>query len=206
MFEFNKKGAGEPSDQTPGPGPGRQPIAASPAQSRPAAAATPAPQAPTSSSTAAKRNTAVIGPSIQIDGNLRGAEDLYVEGEVSGTIHLESNSLTIGSQGKVKANVYAHTVFVDGSMEGDIYGAEQVIVRRNARVRGNITSPRVTLEDGASFKGSIEMDADAVKTAIGPTTTRVAAVAATPAQSSAPAASPAPRPAIAAAPAGVQNR
>ena len=205
MFEFNKKGAGEPSDPTPGPG--RQPAAASPAPaSRPAASASPAPQAPTSSSTTAKRNTAVIGPSIQIDGNLRGAEDLYVEGEVSGTIHLESNSLTIGSQGKVKANVYAHTVFVDGSMEGDIYGAEQVIVRRNARVRGNITSPRVTLEDGASFKGSIEMDADAVKTAIGPMTTRSPAVASAPSPSAATAPAPSPRPAIAAAPAGVQNR
>ena len=62
--------------------------------------------------------------------------------------------------------MFAHTVYVDGTMEGDLYGAEQVLIRKTARMKGNITSPRVSLEDGASFKGSIEMDPEAVKTAI----------------------------------------
>lgn len=200
MFEFNKKGAGQAPEQATGPV--RQPTAPPPpSDTRPVAPPSPTP-APQAAVTTARRSTAVIGPSIQIDGNLRGAEDLYIEGEVSGTIHLESNSLTIGSQGKVKANVFAHTVYVDGWMEGDLYGAEQVIVRRNAQVRGNITSPRVTLEDGASFKGSIEMDAEAVKSAIGPAATR--SVGSTPPQPAA--ASPASRPAIAAAQATAQNR
>jgi hypothetical protein len=63
--------------------------------------------------------------------------------------------------------VYAHTVFVEGSMDGDLFGSEQVIVRKSAKVRGNITSPRVTLEDGAAFKGSIEMDPESVKSVLG---------------------------------------
>ncbi len=113
------------------------------------------------------REAAVIGPSIMIDGDLRGEEDLIIEGQVSGTVQLKNNSLTIGAQGKVKADVYAHSVFVEGYMEGDLYGSERVNVRKSAQVRGNITSPRVSLEDGARFKGSIEMDPQAVEAALG---------------------------------------
>ncbi len=111
--------------------------------------------------------TAVIGRSIQIDGDLRGEEDLRIEGEVSGTIHLKNNSLTIGSQGKIKADVYAKAIVVDGSMEGDLYGSERVAIRKNAQVVGNVTAPRVSLDDGARFKGSIEMDQQAVDSALG---------------------------------------
>lgn len=114
------------------------------------------------------RATAVIGPSIQIEGTLRGQEDVFVEGEVTGTIQLQNNTLTIGAQGKIKADVYANTVYVEGSMEGDLFGSEQVIIRKSAKVRGNITSPRVSLEDGATFKGSIEMDPESVKSVLTP--------------------------------------
>jgi len=110
---------------------------------------------------------AFIGASIQIHGELRGDEDVFVEGQIHGTVHLVNNTLTIGNRGKLKANVYAHTVLVDGHIEGDLYGSEQVLVRKSAEVRGNITSPRVSLEDGATFKGSIEMDPEAVKSALG---------------------------------------
>ena len=90
-----------------------------------------------------------------------------------------------------RANVFAHTVYVDGTMDGDLYGAEQVLIRKTARMKGNITSPRVSLEDGASFKGSIEMDPEAVKAAISGvsstsrSTSPVAAVQSAPAQSAA---------------------
>jgi cytoskeletal protein CcmA (bactofilin family) len=158
MFERTKK----PGDPVDSPVTGNAP---SPASS-PAAetAARPAP-APTPANRG--RATAVIGPSIQIEGTLRGQEDVFVEGEVTGTVQLQSNTLTIGTTGKIRADVYAHTVFVEGSMEGDLIGSEQVIVRKSAKVKGNITSPRVTLEDGASFKGSIEMDPESVKAALG---------------------------------------
>jgi cytoskeletal protein CcmA (bactofilin family) len=113
------------------------------------------------------REAAIIGPSIHIDGDLRGEEDLIIEGEVNGTVQLKSNSLTIGPQGKIRADVYAHSIYVDGYMEGDLFGSERVNIRKNAQVRGNITSPRVSLEDGARFKGSIEMDPQAVQNALG---------------------------------------
>lgn len=156
MFDRNKKG---PTELPPASS--HQPATSPVPEARPAPAASPA--APSANR---RRETAVIGASIQIDGHLRGQEDLIIEGEVNGTVNLASHTLTIGNQAKIKANVFAHTVFVDGTMEGDLYGAEQVLIRKTARMKGNITSPRVSLEDGASFKGSIEMDPDAVKTAI----------------------------------------
>jgi cytoskeletal protein CcmA (bactofilin family) len=156
MFERTKTPVEPASPVTSAP----QPSAPSPDAAARTAASSPA-------AGARGRTTAIIGPSIQIDGTLRGQEDLFVEGEVTGTIQLQNHTLTIGTQGKIKADVYAHTVFVEGSMDGDLFGSEQVIVRKSARVRGNITSPRVTLEDGASFKGSIEMDPESVKGALG---------------------------------------
>lgn len=110
---------------------------------------------------AERREAAVIGPSIHIDGDLHGDEDLVIEGEVKGAVHLKNNSLTIGSHGKVTADVYAHTIYVDGFMAGDLYGAERISIRKTAKVHGNIASPRVSLEDGARFKGSIDMDPEA---------------------------------------------
>ena len=163
MFERTKK----PSDSTQDsvtPSSFQPQVAATMADS------TPRPAASTAATPSRGRVTAVIGPSIQIDGTLRGQEDLFVEGEVTGTIQLQNHTLTIGTQGKIKADVYAHTVFVEGSMDGDVFGSEQVIVRKSAKVRGNITSPRVTLEDGAAFKGSIEMDPESVKSVLGSAT------------------------------------
>ncbi|MDH3647737.1 MAG: polymer-forming cytoskeletal protein [Gammaproteobacteria bacterium] len=127
-------------------------------------------QKPTSNTQAPKTpdrtEAAVIGRSIRIDGDLRGEEDLRIEGDVNGTIQLRNNTLTIGSEGKISANVYAKSVTVDGSMQGDVFGSECVSVRKNAQVNGNITAPRVSLEDGAKFKGSIEMDPAAVEKAL----------------------------------------
>lgn len=114
-----------------------------------------------------RSDIAVIGRSIRIDGDLRGEEDLRIEGDVKGTVQLKNNTLTIGSEGKISANVYAKSVTVDGLMEGDIFGSERVNIRKNATVNGNITAPRVSLEDGAKFKGSIEMDPAAIEKALG---------------------------------------
>ena len=110
---------------------------------------------------------AVIGRSIKIDGDLQGEEDLRIEGDVKGTIQLRDSTLIVGGEGKVRATVYAKTIAVDGFVEGDLYGAERITVRKTAEIRGNLTAPRVSLEDGARFKGSIEMDPDAVATAMG---------------------------------------
>lgn len=120
-----------------------------------------------SSRGAGRREAAVIGPSIHIHGDLRGDEDLVIEGEVKGTVYLKNNSLTIGGQGKVTADVYAHTIYVDGFIQGDLYGSERINIRKSAQVQGNITSPRVSLEDGARFKGSVEMDTEALQKVFG---------------------------------------
>jgi cytoskeletal protein CcmA (bactofilin family) len=112
-------------------------------------------------------DAAIIGRSIQINGDLRGEEDLRIEGNVSGTVELKNNALTIGKEGKIKADVYAKSIAVDGETRGDLYATERVSVHVNARVQGNIVSPKVSIEEGAHFKGSIEMDPAAVEKALG---------------------------------------
>lgn len=112
-------------------------------------------------------NVAVIGSSIQINGDLRGDEDLRIEGNVSGTVKLKNSVLTIGKSGKVKAGVYAKSIAVDGETTGDLHATECVSIHANARVQGNIIAPRVSIVEGAHFKGSIEMDPDAVNKALG---------------------------------------
>jgi cytoskeletal protein CcmA (bactofilin family) len=103
--------------------------------------------------------TAMIGPSISVDGKLRGEEDLVIEGKVKGTVELKNNSVTIGNQGDVQADIFAHTIYVDGTINGNLVASEQVVIRKSARVSGSIAAPRVSLEDGAHFNGSIDMDA-----------------------------------------------
>ena len=106
---------------------------------------------------------ATIGPKIRFKGELAGEEDLLVQGEIDGTIDLRGNKLTIGSQGTVKANVLAKTITIEGTVEGDIYGKERIEIKASSNVKGNLVADRVTLEDGAKFKGSIDMDISAHK-------------------------------------------
>ncbi|MCC5794245.1 MAG: polymer-forming cytoskeletal protein [Chromatiales bacterium] len=163
---FGKKPTDEQQDIQQGATSDR-PAGGSAAPAPEARAAATRPAAPRPAAPSGQGEGAFIGASIQIHGELRGEEDVFVEGQVHGTVHLSSNTITIGNRGRLKADVYAHTILVDGKVEGDLYGAEQVIVRKSAEVRGNISSPRVSLEDGATFKGAIEMDPEAVKAALG---------------------------------------
>jgi len=114
-------------------------------------------------------DAAVIGRSIQIIGDLRGGEDLRIEGDVSGTVELKNNALTIGKEGKVNADMYARSIAIDGEINGDLYASERVTVHVNGRVQGNIIAPKVSIEEGAHFKGSIEMDPAVVEKALGKT-------------------------------------
>ncbi|MES9994330.1 MAG: polymer-forming cytoskeletal protein [Candidatus Thiodiazotropha sp.] len=113
------------------------------------------------------REAAVIGPSIQINGDLSGEEDLIIQGKVSGTIQLREKSLTVGNQGQVDANVLAHDIIIEGKVNGDLYGSERVCIRNTGNVKGNIVSPKVSLDEGCRFKGSIDMDQEMVKKAFG---------------------------------------
>ncbi len=104
------------------------------------------------------RRSALIGASIRITGDVVGDENLIIDGAVEGTINLSSNELIIGQSGHINANMTANVIRVDGDVKGDINGKEKVIVSKSGKVQGNIVAPRVTLEDGAKFKGSIDMD------------------------------------------------
>ena len=110
--------------------------------------------------TTRSRTPATIGPSIQISGDVTGNEDVRIEGRVEGTVNLSDNILTVGKEGQINATLNARAIFVEGKVEGDLKGDEQVIVHSSGDVRGNIVAPRVTLEDGCKFKGSIDMDVE----------------------------------------------
>ena len=114
------------------------------------------------------RTAATIGPSIQISGDVTGNEDVRIEGRVEGTVSLADNVLTIGKEGQINATVNARAIFVEGRVEGDLKGDEQIVVQSSGNVRGNIVAPRVTLEDGCKFKGSIRSEKIAdIKSAAG---------------------------------------
>lgn len=100
----------------------------------------------------------MIGPSIRIKGEVTGEEDLVVQGTVEGTISLKDQEVSVGQSGQVRADIDARIVRIEGEVTGDIAGSEKVVISKSGNVRGNIVAPRVTLEDGAVFKGSIDMD------------------------------------------------
>jgi len=135
---------------------------AAPAQPQPVppapVVAAPAPAAPVAAAPAVPRERAIIGQSITIVGDVSGEEDLTVLGRVEGRIDLSQNSVTIGRTGRIKADLFAKNVSVEGEVQGNVYAGEQIVLRKSGGVHGNLTSPRVTLEDGCKFKGSIDMD------------------------------------------------
>jgi len=100
----------------------------------------------------------MIGPSIEIKGSVSGDEDLVIQGKVEGTVDLGAHEVTVGESGRVNADITARTVRIDGEVSGDIRGTEKVVISKTGNVKGNIVAPRMTLEDGAIFKGSIDMD------------------------------------------------
>ena len=88
---------------------------------------------------------------------MSGEEDLLIEGKLEGKIECRNHSVTIGKSGRIKGDIYGKIITVEGNVEGNLFGDEQLSVRQSGTVRGNITAPRVALEDGANFKGSIDM-------------------------------------------------
>jgi cytoskeletal protein CcmA (bactofilin family) len=103
-----------------------------------------------------RTEVANIGKSVLVKGELSGSEDLYLEGEVEGTIELRGHALTIGQHGRVHAHTQARDVIVHGKVDGNIQ-AERVELRKSAIVTGDIVTKRVVVEDGAFFKGSIDI-------------------------------------------------
>jgi cytoskeletal protein CcmA (bactofilin family) len=149
-------------DDSPNPQP------ETPAAPRPMTSAPPPPPA-AAEPTRRPSERATIGPSIFIKGDLAGEEDLVIEGRVEGKVDLKQHNVTIGKNGRVKADVFGRVVTVEGEVDGNVFAQEQAVLRQSGAVRGNITSPRVTLEDGSRFKGSIDMEPKDVSRASGPT-------------------------------------
>ncbi len=104
-----------------------------------------------------------IGKSVIIKGDLTGSEDLTIEGQVEGKIELRQNVLTIGANGKIKAQIFAKIVIVQGEVQGNITATERIDIRDNGSVDGDLSSPRIAIADGAHFRGSIDMQRQAVK-------------------------------------------
>ncbi len=105
--------------------------------------------------------TATIGKSVQIRGEVKGNEELIVEGLIEGTITLTEHRLTIGANARVTANVTAKDVVVQGSLQGDIHAAGRVELRAGSRVTGDIRAARLSVEDNAIFSGKVELDGSA---------------------------------------------
>jgi len=99
-----------------------------------------------------------IGQSIQIKGELTGNEDLTIEGKVDGKIFLKDHNLTVGSNGKITADIHAKNVTVVGEVVGNITADDKVEVAETGSMKGDVVAPRVVLADGARFKGSIDME------------------------------------------------
>ncbi len=103
------------------------------------------------------KNVSVIGPTLVFKGELSADEDLVIEGHIEGTIAHHKKHLTVGKQGRVRANIHASSVIVEGQLIGDIHSEGVVSLANGADVRGNIYCGRIVMEDGARFKGKIDM-------------------------------------------------
>lgn len=112
---------------------------------------TPRPQAPSGEATR-------IGPSATFHGSLECGEDLRLEGRLEGEVTVPEHRVVVGKSGKVEADIRARVVEVEGRVVGDLVASERVVVAASGNVEGNIEAPRVSLENGAQFKGSIDMD------------------------------------------------
>jgi cytoskeletal protein CcmA (bactofilin family) len=104
-----------------------------------------------------ERDMVNIGKSVIIKGELAGSEDLTIEGHVEGKIELKDHVLTIGPNGKIKAQVFAKSVIVLGEVNGNVSATEKVDIRDGGSVDGDIISPRVAIAEGAHFRGSVDM-------------------------------------------------
>ena len=112
---------------------------------------------------AARGEMIVIGQSVVIKGELSCGEDLYIDGHVEGTIDPKGNRLTIGPNGRVKANVTARVVVVQGKLEGNIQASDRVDLKQSAVVMGDIATQRISNDEGAYFKGSVNIQREAPK-------------------------------------------
>jgi cytoskeletal protein CcmA (bactofilin family) len=112
--------------------------------------------------------TATVGKSVKIIGQIYTKEDLYVDGDVEGTIESLENKVTIGPNGRVQAGIKAREVIILGQVQGNVETSDKVDLRKDAKLVGDITTARISIEDGAIFKGSIDIRKPEPKPAVAP--------------------------------------
>lgn len=116
----------------------------------------------------ARGEMANIGKSVVIKGELSGSEDLYIDGQVEGSIELKGNRLTVGPNGRVKANVNARSAVIQGKMEGNIHASDRVDLKQSAVVTGDIATQRISIEEGAYFRGGVDIQKEAPRQEVKP--------------------------------------
>jgi cytoskeletal protein CcmA (bactofilin family) len=120
-------------------------------------------RAPATRPSSSSSGRATIGPSISIKGDITGSEDLLIQGRVDGSVTLENHSVGVGSEGRVNADITGRLITIEGTVEGDLTAEEQIVLRGSAHVKGDIKAPRVVLEDGATFRGLVDMGSPKAK-------------------------------------------
>jgi cytoskeletal protein CcmA (bactofilin family) len=142
----------EPEPKTPSaPAPAIQPQPSQEAKPMP-------PSEPPRPATVADRGGARVGPGLQVKGDITGNEDLQIDGTVEGHVHLGERRLTIGASARVTADVQAREVVVFGNVKGNLQARDRIEIKKDGSVVGDLTTARIMIEDGAYFKGSIEID------------------------------------------------
>ena len=111
----------------------------------------------------AERDTGWLGSSLRVKGDISGTEDLLIDGSVEGLVHLDERKLTVGATAKLTADVIAGEVVVYGSVKGNVRGKGKIEIKKDGSVNGDLTTAQIIIEDGAYFKGSIEIEKSAEK-------------------------------------------
>ena len=111
-----------------------------------------------------------IGRSIFIKGEISGNQDLIIDGRVEGEIQLRENQVTVGENGKISGEIHAKTIIINGEVVGNMFARERLEIKSSGALKGDITSPKLIIDDGAFFKGSIDMEVDGQKRLDKPTT------------------------------------
>jgi len=127
-----------------------------PVDPRPAAPAPPA-VSYSAQPAASPSGASVIGPSVVIRGDIIAQEDLYVNGSLEGTVQLDGHRIAIGPRGKVSAEIAAREVVIQGSVKGNIHATEKIIIKTEGTLAGDVHVAGIVIEDGAYFKGSIDI-------------------------------------------------
>ncbi|HVS88485.1 MAG TPA: polymer-forming cytoskeletal protein [Candidatus Acidoferrum sp.] len=125
----------------------------------------------------ADRATGWLGSNLRVKGDITGTEDLLIEGSVEGLIQLDGRRLTVGKTAKVTADINARDVVVYGSVKGNVRAKGRIEIKKDGSVIGNLTTAQIMIEDGADFKGSIEIDRSAAEEAEKNVSSRAAAAA-----------------------------